>query len=156
MEQTQNSQRVKFVTITFLYSCRYAMDNSWTPTHRKIKYQSSASELANRIAIIVQLDDPIFLSKKNLKHVAFFISAGKHLNLAEVTGCLTHKRRGARSVLAEAARTLRSAIKFVFLQSQVGMRRNKKSALIQTFALTKVTICVFLLMDFLFQEMNSI
>ena len=63
-DQTQNSQRVTFVTITFLYSCRYAMDNFWTPTHRKIKNQSSASGSANKIAIIVPLDDPILLSKK--------------------------------------------------------------------------------------------
>ena len=34
--------------------------------------------------------------------------------------------------------------------------QDKKSALIWTFALTKVAICVFLLMDFLLQEMNNI
>ena len=74
------------------------MDNSWTPTRRKIKYQSSASGSANRNTIIVQLDDPILLSKK-LYHVALFISAGKYLNQVEVT---------------EDARPLRSGIKFVF------------------------------------------
>lgn len=59
-------------------------------------------------------------------------------------------------MLAEAARTLRSAIKFVFFTVPGRYAQDKKSALIWAFALTKVTICVFLLMDFLFQEMNSI